>query len=89
MSSVHVDAFQALGNAEFMRSIWQRYDALAADGDINSTSGTGVFTFFVSVYTPVHRHLAFFLARRLCADAGRGCAPRAILDAIFVYSQFR
>ena len=36
------------GSIEFRHSIWQLYDALAADGDISSTSGTGVFTFSVS-----------------------------------------
>ena len=38
MSSPHVYAFQALGNAEFMRSIWHRYDALATDGDIKTST---------------------------------------------------
>jgi len=48
MLSVHVYAFQDLGDAKFMRSIWQRHDALAADGNTSSTSGAGVFTLFVS-----------------------------------------
>ena len=31
-----------------MRSIWQRYDALATDGDNGSASGARVFTLFVA-----------------------------------------
>jgi hypothetical protein len=49
MSSVHVYAFQDLGDAEYMRSIWQRYDALATVGFTSNTSGAVVFTLFVSI----------------------------------------
>ena len=36
------------GDAEFMRSIWQRYDASATDSDTGITSGACVFTLFVA-----------------------------------------
>ena len=40
--------FRLCGDAEFMRSIWQCYDALATDGDTSSTSGACVFMPFVA-----------------------------------------
>ena len=73
MLSVPVHAFQDLGNAKFMRNIWQLHDALAVDGDNSSTSGAGVFH-TNCLYPPAPRHLAFILARRLCADTGGGSA---------------
>jgi len=41
-------ALRLCGDAEFMRSIWQRYDASAIDGDTSSASGARVFTLFIS-----------------------------------------
>jgi len=41
-------AFRLCGDPEFMRSIRQRYDALATDGDAGSASGMHVFTPFVT-----------------------------------------
>jgi len=40
--------FRLCADAEFMRGIWQRYDALATDGDTGSTSGACVSTLFVA-----------------------------------------
>ena len=36
------------GDADFIRSIWQRYDALAVGGDTSSASGTRIFTILIS-----------------------------------------
>ena len=35
-------------DAEFMRSIWKRYDAFSIDGDTGSASGAQLFTLFVA-----------------------------------------
>ena len=35
-------------DAEFIRSVWQRYDALATDGDTSSASSARVFTLLIS-----------------------------------------
>jgi len=58
-----------------MRSIGQRYDTLAPDGDTDSASGTRVFTLFVP------RHITSAITRHPCANAGRGGA-RERLDAV-------
>ena len=46
-------ASRLCGDAEFMGSIWQRYDALATDSDAGSASGARVFTPFIATL----RHL--------------------------------
>jgi hypothetical protein len=35
-------------DGEFMRSVWQRYDAVATDGDTGNTSSARVFTLLIS-----------------------------------------
>jgi hypothetical protein len=85
MLSVHVYVFQDLGNAKFMRSIWQRRDALTADGDTSITSGTGVFTPFVST---LRRFVtSHFSLLGVSAQTPAMGLPPAILDVIFVWSQ--
>ena len=40
--------YRLCGNAEFMRSIWRRYDALATDGDSSRASGPRISILFVA-----------------------------------------
>jgi hypothetical protein len=47
-SSIRINPYRLCSDAEFMRSVWQRYDALATDGDTSSASSTRVFTFVIS-----------------------------------------
>jgi len=68
-----------------MRSIWQRYDPLATDGDAGSTSDVCLHA--LCHYPPVPHHIMTLLTRRLYGNAGRGCA-RERLDAVFTWSQF-
>jgi hypothetical protein len=38
-------------DAEFMRSVWQHYDALAIDGDTGNASNACIFTLFKRMVT--------------------------------------
>src|SRR6266581_3219867 len=66
------------GDAEFMRSIWQRYDALATDGDTGSASGARVFTHFVATLQRLVTSRPSVVTRRLCKCKAWVC-PRATL----------
>ncbi len=46
--SICIYTCRLCSDAEFMRGVWQRYDALATDGDTVSTSGARVFTLLIS-----------------------------------------
>ena len=63
-----------------MRSVWQRYGALATDGDTSSASSARVFR--PSSYhpqAPGPGHLTSHPARRICVDALCGVYLRATL----------
>jgi hypothetical protein len=47
-SSIRINSYRLCSDAEFMRSVWQRYDALATDGDTSSASSARVFTLLIS-----------------------------------------
>jgi hypothetical protein len=47
-SSIRINTCRLCSDAEFMRSVWQRYDALATDGDTSSASSARVFTLLIS-----------------------------------------
>ena len=55
---------------QFMRSVWQCYDALATDGDTSSASSACVITLLISVGPQAPTSLP---ARCLCVDARCGC----------------
>jgi hypothetical protein len=76
MSNALVYAFQDLGNAKSMRSIWQRRDALTADGDTNSTAAplTQVSSHPLSLPSSASSP-RIFLTRCLCADIDGWSTP--------------
>jgi len=91
-------ACRLCGDAEYMHSIWQRYDALATDGDSGSPSGARVFTVLKKcedmrargtlllpscALSPHVHHYSMSLCK-----CWAGCA-RERLDVIFTWSQFR
>jgi hypothetical protein len=47
-SSIRIYMCRLCSNAEFMRSVRQRYNALATDGDTSSTPSARVFTLLIS-----------------------------------------
>ena len=47
-SSIRMNTCRLCSDAEFIRSVWQRYDALASDGDTGNASGARVFTLLIS-----------------------------------------
>ena len=55
---------------QFMRSVWQCYDALATDGDTSSASCACVITLLISVGPQAFTSLP---ARYLCVDARCRC----------------
>ena len=47
-SSVRTYTCRLCSDAEFIRGVWQRYDALATDGDTGNSSRARVFTLLIS-----------------------------------------
>ena len=45
-----MNACRPFSDVELMLSVWQRYDALATDGDTGDASGARVFTFLISAF---------------------------------------
>jgi hypothetical protein len=72
---MYAPRMQVRQGRRFMRSIEERYDALATNDDTGSASGTHSFTLFLP------RHITPAITRHLCANAGRAYASER-LDAI-------
>ena len=45
---LHTHVCRLCGDAEYLRSLWQRYDAVVTDSDTGAASGARVFTLFIS-----------------------------------------
>ena len=49
-SFIHINGCRPFSDVELMRSVWQRYDPLATDGDTGNASSARVFTFLISAF---------------------------------------
>ena len=60
------DPCRLCGDTEFIRSVWQRYDALPTDSSTGNNSGTRVFTNFVATLQRLVTSHPSVVTRRLC-----------------------